>query len=127
MSDEEQKKIFAKNLNQYLSETNKSQKEVADAIGVLPSTFNTWCQGNAFPRMGKVQALADYFSIHKSDLIDEKRTDVPDYYLNEKTRQIAKEAFENPQLQTLFQLAKDIPHKHLKAYIDFLQSLKEEA
>ena len=72
MPDEEQKKIFAKNLNRYLSLSNKTQKEVADAIGVIPSTFNTWCQGIALPRMGKVQVLADYFGINKTDLIDEK-------------------------------------------------------
>lgn len=72
MSDEEQKKIFARNLNRYLTLSNKTQKEVADAIGVIPSTFNTWCQGIALPRMGKVQALADYFGINKTDLIDDK-------------------------------------------------------
>lgn len=72
MSDEQQKIIFSKNLNRYLSEYGKSQKEVAAAIGVIPSTFNTWCQGIALPRMGKVQALADYFHINKSDLIDDK-------------------------------------------------------
>ena len=72
MADEEQKKIFSKNLNKYLSLNNKTQKEVADAIGVSPQTFNTWCQGIALPRMGKVQLLADYLNIGKTDLIDEK-------------------------------------------------------
>lgn len=72
MTDIEQKKIFSKNLNKYLEQSNKTQKEVADAIGVIPSTFNTWCQGIAIPRMGKVQALADYFHINKSDLIENK-------------------------------------------------------
>lgn len=72
MTDIEQKKIFSKNLNYFLSQMNKTQKEVADAISVSPQTFNTWCQGIALPRMGKVQKLADYFHIEKSDLIDER-------------------------------------------------------
>ena len=72
MNDNDQKRIFAQNLNRYLSLSKKSQKEVADAIGVSPQTFNTWCQAIALPRMGKVQKLADYFDIGKSDLIDEK-------------------------------------------------------
>lgn len=72
MTDNEQRKIFAQNLNKYLQLNGKSQKEVADAIGVLTSTFNTWCQGIALPRMGKIQKLADYFRIDKSDLIDSK-------------------------------------------------------
>lgn len=74
MNDIEQKKIFSRNLNNLLSQRNKTQKEVADAISVSPQTFNTWCQGIALPRMGKVQRLADYFNIEKSDLIDEKTT-----------------------------------------------------
>lgn len=72
MTEAEQKKIFSKNLNKYIAASNKTQKEIADSIGVSPQTFNTWCQGIALPRMGKVQALADYFSIGKTDLIDEK-------------------------------------------------------
>ena len=74
MADEEQKKIFSRNLNNYLLSNNRTQKEVADAIGVSPQTFNTWCQGIALPRMGKVQVLADYFGVGKTDLIDDKDT-----------------------------------------------------
>ena len=72
MPDEIQKKIFSKNLLDLLKSREKSQKEVANAIGVSPQTFNTWCQGVAIPRMGKVQLLADYFHIKKSDLIESK-------------------------------------------------------
>ena len=72
LSDEKQKIIFQRNLLKYLQLNNKTQKEVADAINVSPQTFNTWCQGIALPRMGKVQALADYFRINKSDLIEDK-------------------------------------------------------
>ena len=75
MSDEEQKSVFSRNLNKYISSCGKSQKEIADAIGVSPQTFNTWCQGIAIPRMGKVQLLSDYFGINKSDLIEDKRED----------------------------------------------------
>lgn len=77
MSNKEQAIIFSRNLLKYLSINNKSQKEVADSIGVSPQTFNTWCQGIAIPRMGKVQLLADYFNINKSDLIDNNTADSP--------------------------------------------------
>ena len=48
------------------------QSEIAKRINVSPQTFNTWIQGKAIPRMGKIQLLADYFKIEKSDLIEEK-------------------------------------------------------
>ena len=127
MADEEQKRIFSKNLNNYLAMSDKTQKEVAEAIGVSPQTFNTWCQGIALPRMGKVQLLADYFKIGKTDLIDEKNKENGEpYYLNDETRQIAQEAFENPELRTFFHVARDIPPERLKAHIEFMKSLKEQ-
>lgn len=70
MTDNKQQEIFTRNLLRYLSRSGKTQKEVADAIGVSQQTFSTWCKGIAYPRMWKVQALADYFGIQKSDLID---------------------------------------------------------
>ena len=72
MSDSEQKFVFQTNLNRLLQQRGKSQREVAEAIGVSPQTFNTWCQGIALPRMGKIQLLADYFGILKSQLVDEQ-------------------------------------------------------
>jgi repressor LexA len=72
MDDNEQKRIFTKNLRRYMDLVDKPQSEVAKSIGVSPQTFNTWYKGIALPRMGKVQALADYFHCNKSDLIEDK-------------------------------------------------------
>ena len=67
-----QRKIFAKNLNFYISKSGKQQNEVAKDLGFPPTTFNTWCMGKVMPKMGKVQAIADYFDIVKSDLLESK-------------------------------------------------------
>lgn len=110
MSDELQKKIFAKNLRHYLDRENKTQKEVADAIGVSPQTFNTWLQMVALPRMGKVQALADYFGVNKSDLLEDKGTQEEDnsYYIDEDAKELAQFLFKNPEYKVLFDAAKDV-------------------
>ena len=74
--------------------------------------------------MGKVQALADYFHISKSDLIELKSNDNK-YYESDETREIAQEIFKKPELRSLFDVAKDIPPERLKAYIEFMKSLKD--
>ena len=74
MTDDEQKRIFSKNLNFYISQSGKQQKEVARDLEISATTFNTWCVGKIMPRMGKVQKIADYFNIGKSDLLDDKTT-----------------------------------------------------
>lgn len=115
MGEELQKKIFSRNLLRYLSLNNKSQKEVADAIGVSPQTFNTWCQGIALPRMGKVQLLADYFHISKSDLLEEHtyESDAP-YYLNEDAREMAQFLFDNPDYKVLFDASRKVKKEDIE-------------
>lgn len=69
MTEKEQAQIFARNLNYYISLTDKNQKEIAQAMGFYPTTFNTWCKGKALPSLGRIQRIADYFGIEKSDLL----------------------------------------------------------
>ena len=73
MTDAEQKRVFANNLTHYININGKQQNEVAKAIGEKPTTLNMWCKGNSFPSMGKIQKLADYFGIGKTDLTEERK------------------------------------------------------
>ena len=123
MSESEQRKIFSKNLNRYLAYSGKLQKEVADAIGVSPQTFNTWTQGIAVPRMGKVQLLADYFHIQKSDLLEE-RSEREGYYIDPQTAEIAQQIYEDKELRALFDAAKDASPEDLQAVHMMLKALK---
>lgn len=127
MTDEQQKMIFSNNLTTLLQEHDKTQKEVAEAINVFPQTFNTWCKGIALPRMGKVQLLADYFNIKKSDLIDETdNTHTPDYYLNPETSKIAQEIYDNKELSLLFDAARDADPEDLQTVHSMLMALKRK-
>lgn len=55
VADENERRIFAKNLNYYINLNGKQQNEVAKAIGEKPSTVNMWCRGNSVPGLGKIQ------------------------------------------------------------------------
>ena len=63
--------IFAKNLNFYIERSGVTRKDICHAIDVNYSTFSEWCGGSKYPRIDSIQVLADYFSIWKSDLIEE--------------------------------------------------------
>lgn len=67
---DEQRVIFSDNLTRYIKKSGKTQREVAKDLNINAQTLNTWVRGIALPRMGKVQALADYFNISKSDLLE---------------------------------------------------------
>lgn len=72
MLDTANKKILANNLRFYVERSGKSQKDIAEILGVSTSTFNDWMTGKAYPRIDKIEIMANYFNIAKSDLIEKK-------------------------------------------------------
>ena len=66
------KNIFASNLQIYMRRNDKSRTDIAEALGVSYYTVTDWVKGKKYPRMDKVEMLAKYFGIKKSDLIEEK-------------------------------------------------------
>lgn len=70
MSDN--KAIFSRNLQYYMKQAGKSRNEICSALGFRYSTFTDWVNGAKFPRIDKIEMLANYFGIEKSDLIEDK-------------------------------------------------------
>ena len=64
--------IFVRNLRKYLKLSNKSQNEVARAIGISKGSISDWTNGRTYPKMDTLQKLAEYFGINKSDLVEDK-------------------------------------------------------
>ncbi|NBH72163.1 XRE family transcriptional regulator [Clostridiaceae bacterium] len=127
MSEESYKKIFSRNLNYYMKINDKTQSDLVNDLNFNKSAVSTWCNGTRLPRMDKVEILAQYFKINRSDLIEENSTSDNDhYYLNEETREIAQEAFNNPELRALFKVARDVPPARLRAHIEFMKTLKAQ-
>ena len=71
------REVFAKNLSKYLARSGRSQREMAEIVGVSPSTFNDWVNGRKYPRIDKIEFMANHFGILKSDLIEDKKESSP--------------------------------------------------
>ena len=39
---------------------------MCDALGVKYTTFTDWVKGNSYPRIDKIELMANYFGISKS-------------------------------------------------------------
>lgn len=72
MSDLGNKEIFAKNLNYYMNINQKTRTDVCRDLEIPYSTFTDWCNANIYPRIDKIELLANYFDIKKSDLVENK-------------------------------------------------------
>ena len=77
MGEEYYQKIFSENLKYFMEINNKSQVDIINDLGFDKSAVSTWCNGTRLPRMDKVDALAKYFHIKRSELIEEMVSDNP--------------------------------------------------
>ena len=75
MSNLGNKEVFAKNLRFYMERFGRTQKELSEVVGVSRSTFNDWTKAKIYPRIDKIEILAQYFGILKSDLIEDKSSE----------------------------------------------------
>ncbi len=73
MSDLGNKEIMSKNIQYYMNKYEKSRLDMCNALGVKYTTFTDWVKGNTYPRIDKIELMANYFGIEKSDLVEEKR------------------------------------------------------
>ena len=72
MSNLGNKEILSKNLKYYIEKSGKDRRELAEIWGFPYSTVSEWINGNKYPRIDRIEIMADYFGILKSDLIEER-------------------------------------------------------
>lgn len=68
------KQIFSINLKRLMDQKGVSRQDLSKVLGVSYFTISDWVNGKKYPRMDKVEMLAAYFGVLKSDLIEEKGT-----------------------------------------------------
>lgn len=100
------KAVFSRNLSRCLRRSDKSQRELADAIGVHPATICDWLKERTYPRMDKVQLIAEFFGISKSELVE-------DSY-------VAKETVSGKE-QKLLDLFHNVPEEHRDGLLDLIE------
>ena len=73
MSDLGNKKIMARNIQYYLELNHKDRNDLVRDLGFKYTTISNWLQGLKYPRIDKIEILANYFGINKSDLVEEHK------------------------------------------------------
>ena len=75
IEEKETQRIFSDNLKYYLKLNNKTQLDLANAIGVSNTTINNYVKGYNDPRMDKVDKICKYLGVSRSDLMGERIKD----------------------------------------------------
>lgn len=72
MSNIGNKETMSKNLKYYIEKSGKDRRTLAEIWGFPYSTVTEWINGKKYPRIDRIEVMADYFGILKSDLIEER-------------------------------------------------------
>lgn len=101
--------------------------DVVRGTGLPSSLFSEWKRGKSNPKADKLQLIADFFGVPLEYLMTgEEKEGGETYYLNDETREIAQEIFENPDLRSLFDMSRKMPPERLKAHIEFIEKLYKQ-
>lgn len=121
---ESNKKVFAKNLNYYLTTRGKTQNDLVRDLEITASTVSDWANGKKYPRVDKMQMLADYFGILKSDLTEEHQASelTDDIELQEYLEELKNRS----EMRMLFSLAKGATKEDVMQAVKIIEALQKD-
>ncbi len=70
MSDLGNREIMAQNIKYYMDKNDKTRNEICHDLGFAYSTFSDWVNGKKYPRIDKIEMMAKYFNVSKTDLVE---------------------------------------------------------
>lgn len=111
----ENRKVMAKNILKYMEKNNVNATEICKALNIKQNTFSDWINAKTYPRIDKLEMLANYFGITKSDLVEDK------YYEDEDAAELAEFVHKNPEYKVLFDASRKVQAKD----IDFVRQMIE--
>ena len=65
------KEVMAKNIRRHLNKLDLNIKDFASKMDFKYSTVLDWVNAKTYPRIDKIELMANYFKVEKADLIEE--------------------------------------------------------
>lgn len=66
------KRIMAENIKRYMEKKGINAKQLAEILDFPYTTVLSWINAANYPRIDKIEQMADFFGVKKSDLIEDK-------------------------------------------------------
>ena len=70
------KQIMADNIKRLLSAKGLNPRQLAIALDFKYTTVNDWVNAKTYPRIDKIEMLANFFNVSKSDLVENKNEEI---------------------------------------------------
>lgn len=70
------KLTLSNNLKRYLERKGITQTDMARDLNIPETTVSNWMKAETYPRPDKIQLMADYFNIRRSDLTEDRPNNI---------------------------------------------------
>lgn len=116
------KQIMAENIKYYMEKKGITNQQLCDALNFKYTTFIDWINAVTYPRIGKIETMADYFHCSKSDLIEEHVTR-EQHDTNSEIVEVIFKLRTSPELLKLCTILKDLDKEQIKSITAMIQQL----
>jgi transcriptional regulator with XRE-family HTH domain len=113
--------VFSFNLRTMMKREDKTQTDIVRDLHFTASTVSDWVLGKKYPRVDKLQALADYLHCLKSDLTEINKETRP--LLSER---VMKRLREDPEFREIFEFLLNVEPESLSAIKQLAKQLSSK-
>ena len=64
--------VMAENIQYYMDKKGINSARLAEDLNIKYTTVRNWLQAKNYPRIDKIEMMANYFGIEKSDLVERR-------------------------------------------------------
>ena len=114
------REIFIKNLRYIMEKKGISQADICRELNIPSATISNWCTGQRYPRIDKMQQLADMLGVTYSTLTTE--SGLQDY----EDQQRLEALHQNPALGLLFDRTRKMSHDDVEFMLQFADRILKE-
>lgn len=114
------REIFVKNLHYLMEAKGITQADICRELDVSSATVSDWCSGKKYPRVDKMQRLADLFGVLFSTLTTENGI------RNYEDQQRLEALHQDPRLGLLFDRTRKMSHADVETMLAVAVSILKE-
>lgn len=67
----ENQEVMARNIRHFMTINNVTAADMCKALNIKPNTFSYWVNAKCYPRIDKIEMMANYFGVSKAALIED--------------------------------------------------------
>lgn len=115
------KEVMARNILKYMAINEKSRSDICNDLHIKYTTLTDWIKGRTYPRIDKIELLANYFHVSKADLVEDSSSQTASIPQFSNIRPLSKSSL--PVLGSVACGEPIFMDEHLEFYVDAVESI----